>query len=63
MWKIFCSAAQKITIWCMCIACWIPKATSTYCLFTATMIMPQCYVTRKLPLLLMFVMYYILIAM
>jgi len=65
MWKIFYSAAQKITIWCMCIVCWITKATSTYeyCLFTATMITPQCYITRKLPLLLMFVMYYILIVM
>jgi len=57
------SVAGQITIWCMCIACWITKATSTYCLSTATMITPQCYVTRKLPVLLMFVMYYILIVM
>jgi len=29
MWKIFYSVAGQITILCVCIACWIAKATST----------------------------------
>ena len=45
MWKnvVEWGRPQK-TVWCMCIACWIPRATttprlfSTYCFPTATMI-------------------------
>jgi hypothetical protein len=46
MWKDIGELDRpRLTVWHMCIACWIPKATNThseyvitYCLFTAVMV-------------------------
>jgi len=32
----------QMAVWCMCIACWIPKSTNT----------PQCYIIHTLPIFL-----------